>query len=91
LEITSQVTRELGDPRNELWLSPMSIWELALLVEKKRLELNADMGHWVQQSVSELGLQERSLPQSLTSCDLRCWVIAIGETASWWLQQEFTI
>jgi PIN domain nuclease of toxin-antitoxin system len=50
----------------------MSIWELALLVEKKRLELNADMGEWVQQSVSELGLQERSsLPQSLTSCDLR--------------------
>jgi PIN domain nuclease of toxin-antitoxin system len=27
-------------------------------VEKKRLQLNADMGDWVQQSVSELGLQE---------------------------------
>lgn len=29
-----------------------------MLVEKKRLELNADRGQWVQQSVSELGLQE---------------------------------
>jgi PIN domain nuclease of toxin-antitoxin system len=35
--ITSEVTKELGDPRNELWLSPLSIWELVLLVEKKRL------------------------------------------------------
>jgi Uncharacterized protein conserved in bacteria len=56
--ITSEVTKELGDPRNELWLSPVSIWELVLLVEKKRIEINADMGEWVQQSVQELDLQE---------------------------------
>jgi len=56
--ITSEVTKELGDPRNELWLSPVSIWELVLLVEKKRIEINADMGEWVQQSVRELDLQE---------------------------------
>jgi len=57
-KITSEVTKELGDPRNELWLSPLSIWELVLLVEKKRLELHADIGEWVQQSVNELDLQE---------------------------------
>ena len=56
--ITSEVTKELGDPRNELWLSPVSIWELVLLVEKKRIEINADMGELVQQSVQELDLQE---------------------------------
>jgi PIN domain nuclease of toxin-antitoxin system len=56
--ITSEVTKELGDPRNELWLSPVSIWELVLLVEKKRIEINADMGEWVQRSVQELDLQE---------------------------------
>jgi PIN domain nuclease of toxin-antitoxin system len=56
--ITSEVTKELGDPRNELWLSPVSIWELVLLVEKKRIEMKADMGEWVQQSVRELDLQE---------------------------------
>ena len=49
---------ELGSPRNELWLSPLSIWELVLLVEKKRLDLDADMGEWVQQSMQDLGLQE---------------------------------
>jgi PIN domain nuclease of toxin-antitoxin system len=58
--ITSEVTKELGDPRNELWLSPVSIWELVLLVEKKRIEIHVDMGEWVQQSVQELDLQEAS-------------------------------
>src|ERR1700688_694598 len=56
--ISSEVTNELASTRNELWLSPLSIWELVLLVEKKRLELNADMGEWVQQSMKDLGLQE---------------------------------
>ena len=63
--ITSEVTKELGDPRNELWLSPMSIWELVLLVEKKRLELYADMGEWVQQSVNELDLQEATFTSAV--------------------------
>jgi PIN domain nuclease of toxin-antitoxin system len=57
-KITSEVTKELGDPRNELWLSPVSIWELVLLVEKRRIELHHDMGEWVQQSVRDLDLQE---------------------------------
>ncbi|MEQ1352877.1 MAG: type II toxin-antitoxin system VapC family toxin [Candidatus Acidiferrum sp.] len=65
--ITSEVTKELGDPRNELWLSPISIWELVLLVEKKRLELNADMGEWVQQSMSELGLQEAAFTSAVAN------------------------
>jgi len=56
--ISSEVTNELASPRNDLWLSPLSIWELVLLVEKKRLDLNADMGEWVQQSMKALGLQE---------------------------------
>jgi len=49
---------ELGSPRNELWLSPLSNWELVLLVEKKRLDLDADMGEWVLQSMKDLDLQE---------------------------------
>jgi PIN domain nuclease of toxin-antitoxin system len=64
-KITSEVTKELGDPRNELWLSPLSIWELVLLVEKKRLELHADMGEWVQQSVNELDLQEATFTSAV--------------------------
>jgi PIN domain nuclease of toxin-antitoxin system len=52
------VAKELVDPRNDLWLSPVSICELILLVEKKHVELYRDMGEWVQQSMRELDLRE---------------------------------
>jgi PIN domain nuclease of toxin-antitoxin system len=64
-KITSEVTKELGDPRNELWLSPISIWELVLLVEKKRLELHEDMDKWVDQSMRELDLQEAAFTSAV--------------------------
>ena len=63
--ISSEVVREMGDPANELWLSPISIWELFLLVEKKRLELHHDMGEWVNQSMKELSLQEASFTSAV--------------------------
>ena len=63
--ISSEVVREMGDPANELWLSPISIWELVLLVEKKRLELHHDMGEWVNQSMKELSLQEASFTSAV--------------------------
>jgi len=63
--ITSEVTRELSDPRNQLWLSPVNIWELVLLVEKKRLELHHDLGEWVKQSVQELDLQEATFTSAV--------------------------
>ena len=59
-KIASDVTHHLENPTNESWLSPLSIWELVLLVERKRPELDADMGEWVQYSVEELDLQEAS-------------------------------
>ena len=64
-KITSEVTKELGDPGNELWLSPISIWELVMLVEKKRLELHRDMGEWVEQSMRELDLQEATFTSAV--------------------------
>jgi PIN domain nuclease of toxin-antitoxin system len=64
-KITSEVTKELGDPANELWLSPISIWELVMLVEKKRLELHRDMGEWVEQSMRELDLQEATFTSAV--------------------------
>ena len=38
---------------------------MVLLVEKKRLELDADMGEWVQSSVQELDLQEASFTSAV--------------------------
>jgi PIN domain nuclease of toxin-antitoxin system len=64
-KLNSDVTQHLENPTNELWLSPLNIWELVLLVEKKRLELDADMGEWVQSSMQELDLQEASFTSAV--------------------------
>ena len=64
-KIASDVTHHLENPTNELWLSPLSIWALVLLVERKRPELDADMGEWVQYSVEELDIQEASFTSAV--------------------------
>ena|ERR1700730_4709723 len=76
--ISSEVANELASSRNELWLSPLSIWELVLLVEKKRLELNADMGEWVQQSMKDRGLQQAPFT-SVVAHQLRSTLLGYGE------------
>jgi PIN domain nuclease of toxin-antitoxin system len=60
-KISSQVNAMLAATENDLWLSPVSVWELIVLVEKKRLELEKDLHEWVQQSKRELMLQEAPL------------------------------
>jgi PIN domain nuclease of toxin-antitoxin system len=39
--------RELRNPENELWLSPVSTWEALILHEKGRLHLHTDLDGWV--------------------------------------------
>jgi PIN domain nuclease of toxin-antitoxin system len=57
-KLTSEVNQALADPQVDLWLSPVSVWELAVLLEKKRVTLQEDMNHWVEKSKRELSLRE---------------------------------
>jgi PIN domain nuclease of toxin-antitoxin system len=36
----------LHDPQNELWLSPVSLWEALLLVRKGRISIQGDAASW---------------------------------------------
>lgn len=38
------------DQAGELWVSPVSAWELALLAERGRLRLDRPVGVWVEES-----------------------------------------
>jgi|ERR1700690_3710129 len=59
--LTSQVHQALSDPGNALFLSPISIWEVMLLLEKKRLEMHEDFTLWFARAVDDLGLNEVGL------------------------------
>jgi PIN domain nuclease of toxin-antitoxin system len=57
-KVASDVNQALAEPGNELWLSPVSIWELVLLLEKKRIVLEQEMNIWIEKSKRELSLRE---------------------------------
>ena len=59
--LSRRVATTLADPENELWLSPMSVWELIILCRKGRFRLQRDLATWVANSVSELRLIEAPL------------------------------
>lgn len=48
--IDEDLTRKLADPENTKWLSPISLWELTVLVEKNRLTLDRDLDAWVAEA-----------------------------------------
>jgi PIN domain nuclease of toxin-antitoxin system len=55
------VQTALEDPTNEKWLSPISVWELVILVEKKRVSLNVSVDEWVAQAMTVAPLREAPL------------------------------
>jgi PIN domain nuclease of toxin-antitoxin system len=48
------VRRELDDRSNQLWLSPVSVWEALLLHSKRKIRLHEDIAKWVAQATSHL-------------------------------------
>jgi len=56
--LSQRVIRELGDADNELWLSPISIWELVILHQKGRMTLDQDADAWIAHKLSEVPLRE---------------------------------
>src|SRR5581483_8933945 len=56
--LKASVARALDDEENELWLSPISIWELSVLVKKQRIELDEEFQAWVDRALSNARLRE---------------------------------
>jgi len=52
--LSRRVAKALDDRQNELWLSPISIWEAFLLFRKKRLQIATDFTSWLAASLSVL-------------------------------------
>jgi PIN domain nuclease of toxin-antitoxin system len=59
--LSKRVAKELDDRQNELWLSPISIWEAFLLFRKKRVEISTDFTGWLAASLSALPVVEAPL------------------------------
>jgi len=55
------VAETLENSENEIWLSPISVWELILLVRKKRVALDLPVEKWVQSANAQAPVREAPL------------------------------
>lgn len=59
--LTQQVATELENLSNEIWLSPMSLWEVLVLAEKGRIILNPDPSTWIRTALKVTPFKEATL------------------------------
>jgi PIN domain nuclease of toxin-antitoxin system len=63
--LTTRVRRALRSQDNELWLSPISTWELLTLVRKGRVELDSDPDKWLDQAMECAPMHEATLTHEI--------------------------
>jgi PIN domain nuclease of toxin-antitoxin system len=57
-KLSPRVRAELESPDNELWLSPISSWELLVLIDKGRVQVDKDGVQWVTEVARASALRE---------------------------------
>ena len=59
--LSEKVAQELNDPANELWLSPINVWEIIILAEKGRIRLDRDPVYWMENVLEALPFRQAAL------------------------------
>ena len=59
--LSRRVVTALDNPANELWLSPVSTWELLVLCEKGRVTFNEPVDTWIAKALTTVPLKEAPL------------------------------
>jgi len=60
-KLSSLVHQALYEPSNERYLSPISIWEVTILLEKKRIAMHEDFALWFARTSEDVELIEAAL------------------------------
>jgi PIN domain nuclease of toxin-antitoxin system len=59
--LSGRVAKALTDPRNEIWISPVSTWEILTLCAKGRLALELNPRQWIVESMTRTSFREAPL------------------------------
>jgi len=60
-QLGPQVTRAFEHPDAEVWLSPISVWETLMLIERGRLKVDRAAAEWVDEALAAVPLREAPL------------------------------
>ena len=64
-QLSADVRAELENPHNELWLSPITVWEVHLLAEKKRIQLQPDPAGWLRRVLDTIPFREAAVTHAV--------------------------
>jgi PIN domain nuclease of toxin-antitoxin system len=64
-KLSRRVTTALQKNTTEIWLSPVSVWELGILADKGRIVLNMDLEQWVEKAFKAAPLREAPLTNAV--------------------------
>jgi PIN domain nuclease of toxin-antitoxin system len=56
--LSPKVASELRNPETQRWLSPLSVWEGLLLIERKRLQVDRPADAWVREALDRAPVLE---------------------------------
>ena len=60
-QLSRRVQQALKDAKNELWLSPITVWEVLMLAKKGRLVFDEPTERWVGRALEAAPLREAPL------------------------------
>jgi PIN domain nuclease of toxin-antitoxin system len=63
--LSRRVTKLLNTSTNEVWISPVSIWELSILARKGRVNLKMDVNEWVAKVLHSTPLREATFTNAV--------------------------
>lgn len=63
--LTPRVTRALRSEHNELWLSPISVWEFLVLAERGRVITHDDPAVWLDHALERAPMREAPLTHDI--------------------------
>jgi PIN domain nuclease of toxin-antitoxin system len=63
--LRSAVKRALGRQDAELWLSPISVWETLILIERGRVVVKQDPSDWINEALAKVPIREAPLTHEI--------------------------
>jgi PIN domain nuclease of toxin-antitoxin system len=63
--IRKGLTEALEDPENQLWLSPVSVWEAMVLFQRGKIQIASDPGIWIRQALAKGFVAEAALTHEI--------------------------
>ena len=59
--LSRRVQRSLENASNEVWLSPISVWETTILCDRKKIVLDEAVDQWIRRALAAAPMHEAAI------------------------------